>query len=74
MNEDYDKQDLYYKELQADKALLVPSKLRLEQMALIDVYMKAAEEDDTIKGFMVNLAKKINKALIKLDVRHKEAE
>jgi len=67
-----DQREMYHKEVQADKEQAIPSALRLQQMEALEIYYKAALEDDTVKPFLINVAKKLNKILQKLDVPHKE--
>lgn len=64
----------YHKEVQADKEQAIPSALKLQQMEALEVYYQAAKTDETVKGFLVNMSKKLNKILIKLDVQQREGK
>lgn len=41
----------------------IPVKMRCDQMKVIDIYLEAAKEDESIKKFLSTLADKIQKGL-----------
>lgn len=67
-----DKKDQRYREFQEDRDQAIPTALRLQQMDALDVYYAAAKDDDTVRLFLLNVSKKLNKILQKLDVPFKD--
>lgn len=59
-------------EINEDKEQLIPSDMRVKQLEVLEIYGQAAMTDETMKGFLINMGKKLNRILIQVGAAHKK--
>jgi hypothetical protein len=52
-----------------EKENKITSKMRVDQLKILDIYAEEAIEDDTLKQFLINISTKLNKILLDLNTK-----